>query len=73
MVVAAGHAAGMPKKTESTAATTISGQIRIVRGHRVLLDSDLAALYAVPTHRLNEAVKRNAARFPRGFRISPHR
>jgi len=33
----------------------------------VLLDSDLAALYAVPKHRLNEAMKRNAARFPADF------
>lgn len=33
----------------------------------MLLDSDLAVLYAVPTHRLNEAVKRNAARFPGDF------
>lgn len=34
---------------------------------RVLLDSDLAALYGVPTKRLNEAVKRNRARFPADF------
>jgi len=42
-------------------------QIRLIRGHRVLLDSDLAALYGVQTHRFNEAVKRNAARFPADF------
>lgn len=35
-----------------------------VRGYKVMLDSDLADLYEVPTKRLNEAVKRNLARFP---------
>jgi ORF6N domain len=34
---------------------------------RVVLDADLAALYGVPTKRLNEAVRRNADRFPRDF------
>jgi hypothetical protein len=34
---------------------------------RVLLDSDLAVLYAVPTKRFNQAVKRNAAKFPAEF------
>lgn len=42
----------------------LSRRIRMLRGHRVLLDSDLASLYGVPTSRFNEAVKRNAARFP---------
>ena len=41
--------------------------IREVRGEKVMLDSDLARLYGVPTHRLNEAVKRNRARFPEDF------
>ncbi len=44
-----------------------SHRIRLIRGHRVLLDSDLASLYGVPTFRFNEAVKRNAARFPADF------
>ena len=39
----------------------------ILRGHRVLLDSELAALYEVPTKRLNEQVKRNINRFPEDF------
>jgi len=38
-----------------------------VRGHAVILDSDLAALYGVPTKRLNEQVKRNQERFPEDF------
>lgn len=41
--------------------------IREVRGHRVILDVDAAALYGVPTKALVQAVKRNAARFPAGF------
>ena len=39
----------------------------LIRGHKVMLDSDLAGLYGVPTHRLNEAVKRNIKRFPENF------
>jgi len=45
----------------------LSQKIRTIRGHRILLDSDLAALYGVPTHRLNEAVRRNQNRFPADF------
>jgi hypothetical protein len=45
----------------------ISRSIRVLRRHRVILDSDLAAIYGVSTARLNEAVKRNVERFPRDF------
>ena len=38
-----------------------------IRGYKVMLDSDLASLYEVPTYRLNEAVKRNIIRFPSNF------
>ena len=38
-----------------------------VRGQRVILDADLARIYGVPTKALNQAVKRNAARFPEDF------
>ncbi len=38
-----------------------------IRGYKVMLDSDLASLYEVPTSRLNEAVKRNKTRFPKNF------
>jgi hypothetical protein len=41
--------------------------ILVPRGHKVLLDEDLALLYGVPVKRLNEAVKRNAVRFPPDF------
>lgn len=45
----------------------IVSQIRIVRGRKVIIDSDLAALFGVPTKRLNEQVKRNLDRFPGDF------
>ena len=45
----------------------IQSRILVLRGQRVLLDRDLATLYGVPTFRLNEAVKRNADRFPDDF------
>lgn len=48
-------------------APDITPQIRIVRGQRVLLDSDLAALYGVTTKRLDEQVRRNMERFPEDF------
>ena len=41
--------------------------IRTIRGHRIILDTDLARIYGVPTFRLNEAVKRNRRRFPEDF------
>ena len=41
--------------------------ILVLRGHRILLDSDLAALYGVDTKQLVQAVRRNAARFPVDF------
>jgi hypothetical protein len=45
----------------------ITHAILIVRGQRVIIDRDLAAIYGVATGRLNEAVKRNAERFPEDF------
>jgi hypothetical protein len=41
--------------------------IRILRGHKVLLDEDLDTLYGVATGALIQAVKRNIARFPMDF------
>jgi hypothetical protein len=56
-------------KREIVAYTTvdITTLIVTVRGKRVILDRDLAALYGVPTFRFNEAVKRNRNRFPEDF------
>jgi hypothetical protein len=42
-------------------------RIHIVRGQRVMLDSDLARLYEVPTKVFNQTIQRNAERFPHGF------
>jgi len=45
----------------------IESKIFVVRGQRVMLDSDLAALYEVKTKALKQAVKRNIGRFPDDF------
>ena len=45
----------------------IADSIFMVRGQKVILDADLAALYDVPTGRFNEAVKRNLTNFPGDF------
>lgn len=45
----------------------ISNRIYFIRGHRVMLDSDLAELYGVVTKQLNLAVRRNQKRFPTDF------
>lgn len=47
----------------------IRNMIYTVRNQQVMLDNDLAKLYQVETKRLNEAVKRNIARFPEEFRF----
>src|SRR5712671_4733141 len=57
----------MVKGTDLTAADKITESIRLVRGQKILLDSDLALLYGVPTKRLNEQVSRNRGRFPADF------
>ena len=53
--------------TSAVSAEIISERIFIVRGQKVILDSDLAELYEVPTKRFNEAVRRNLAKFPADF------
>ena len=45
----------------------IERRILLLRGQKVMLDRDLAELYGVETKRLNEQVRRNAARFPEDF------
>ena len=45
----------------------LQGAIHLIRGQRVMLDSDLAMIYGVTTKRLNEQLKRNRARFPADF------
>ena len=48
-------------------AIPLESLIRTIRGQKILLDADLAAIYGVPTKALNQAVKRNAERFPEDF------
>jgi hypothetical protein len=45
----------------------VTHRIVVLRGQRVIVDSELAALYGVETKRFNEAVKRNAEKFPADF------
>jgi hypothetical protein len=45
----------------------IERMIFVLRGQRIMLDADLAAMYGVETKALNRAVKRNGARFPSDF------
>jgi hypothetical protein len=47
----------------------IAGAIVLLRGHKVLLDSALAALYGVEVRTLNQAVRRNRERFPADFML----
>lgn len=47
--------------------TQIENMIYVIRGQKVMLDSDLAELYSVEVKRLNEQVKRNLDRFPNDF------
>jgi len=49
------------------APTSVLPKIYAVRRQKVVLDAELAKLYGMPTKRLNEAVRRNAARFPEDF------
>jgi len=48
-------------------AERIERMILLIRGLKVMLDSDLAELYGVTTKRLNEQVRRNLSRFPADF------
>ena len=57
----------MPKSKASVPIEGITRAILILRGQRVLLDAELASLYGVTTKALNQAVKRNAERFPEDF------
>lgn len=54
-------------ETSALPVERIAQAIVIVRGQKVLLDENLAALYGVETRRLNEQVRRNVDRFPADF------
>ncbi len=59
----------MSRKSKSGVVSVqqIEGRILVVRGQRVIVDADLAALYGVTTKRLNEQIRRNTDRFPADF------
>jgi len=64
----------MPKKKETQEQQSIvpiseqiEDRILMIRGQKVMLDEDLAAVYGVTTKRLNEQIKRNLDRFPQDF------
>ena len=52
----------------------LEGRILTLRGNRVILDADLADVYGVTTKALNQAIRRNARRFPKDFtfRLTSH-
>jgi hypothetical protein len=54
-------------ETTALVRKAIEERILLIRGHRVMLDADLAEIYGVTTKILNQAVKRNKERFPRDF------
>jgi hypothetical protein len=51
----------------------VDSRVQFLRGQKVILDHDLAALYGVTVKRLNEQIKRNASRFPADFRFQLNR
>ena len=62
------YACPMPAKaTPAVRAEQIEQSIQVIRGQRVMLDTDLARLYGVPVKALNQAVKRNSDRLPLDF------
>ena len=57
----------MTQGQASVSVEHIEQAILLLRGHKVMLDADLARVYGVATKVLNQAVKRNAAKFPEDF------
>jgi hypothetical protein len=55
------------KRKHLESALSLEQLIREVRGQKVILDTDLARIYGIPTFRFNEAIKRNRERFPEDF------
>jgi len=63
----------MTQQSNSAVPAPVESVIHMVRGQKVILDTDLARIYDVESRRLNEQVKRNADRFPDDFmfRLTP--
>jgi hypothetical protein len=56
-----------PRKKSPGAPQRIEALIHVIRGQKVMVDSDLARLYEIPTKAFNQAVRRNRERFPEDF------
>jgi hypothetical protein len=54
-------------RTAIVLANRVDSKIQILRGQKVILDTDLAELYGVPVKQLNQQIKRNSDRFPADF------
>jgi len=61
------HTKKLKKRSLTLSVQLIERRIYLIRGQKVMIDEDLAELYGVPTHRVNERVKRNRKRFPEDF------
>jgi ORF6N domain len=57
----------MAARRTGVSTEVVMRNILVIRGHKVMIDSELAALYQVPTKALNQAVQRNIGRFPADF------
>ena len=57
----------MKRQTATTSVGDVESCIKTVRGQKVILDTDLARIYGVPTKRLNEQLRRNLKKFPEDF------
>lgn len=57
------------KKKEIIKIEQVEGKILMLRGVRVIIDADVAALYGVETREINQAVKNNPKKFPKGYVI----
>jgi ORF6N domain len=61
------HKKRLTTRDQSVSVQLIEPRIYLIRGHKIMLDVDLAELYGVTTSRLNEQVRRNRKRFPEDF------
>jgi hypothetical protein len=59
----------MKRRAQSIPADSVESRILTISGQKVILDSDLAAIYGVTTKALNQAVKRNSRHFPADFKF----
>src|ERR1041385_7084132 len=61
------HKKNLTKSSLAVSVQFIESRIYLIRGHKVMIDVDLAEMYDVPTKRLNQQVRRNQKRFPPDF------